>query len=70
MGEHSSIEWTHHTLNLWWGCVHISPACDHCYADAWAHHSLPPGWLIVGEEPHDAPAHATGRPEPAGNLGR
>jgi protein gp37 len=49
MGEHSSIEWTHHTHNRWWGCVHVSPACDNCYADAWAHYSLPPGWIIVGE---------------------
>jgi protein gp37 len=49
MGEHSTIEWTTHTHNRWWGCVHHSPACDHCYAEAWAHFQLPPGWLIVGE---------------------
>lgn len=34
MGENSRIGWTHHTWNLWRGCVEVwrSPACDHCYA--------------------------------------
>lgn len=36
MGKDSRIEWTHHTFNPWWGCVRVSAACDHCYADAWA----------------------------------
>ena len=36
MAKNSSIEWTHHTFNPWWGCVKVSPACDHCYAEAWA----------------------------------
>lgn len=36
MAEHSKIEWTHHTFNPWWGCVRVSPACKHCYADSWA----------------------------------
>jgi protein gp37 len=36
MGKDSRIEWTHHTFNPWWGCVKVSPACDHCYAEAWA----------------------------------
>ena len=36
MGQHSEIEWTHHTFNPWWGCVKISPACAHCYAETWA----------------------------------
>jgi len=30
------IEWTHHTLQPWWGCIKVSPACDHCYAESWA----------------------------------
>lgn len=34
MGEDSRIEWTDHTFNTWWGCVRVSPACDHCYAEA------------------------------------
>lgn len=36
MGELSAIEWTDHTFNPWWGCTRVSPACDHCYADATA----------------------------------
>ena len=34
--ENSSIEWTDHTFNPWWGCTKVSPACDHCYAEVWA----------------------------------
>lgn len=30
----SKIEWTDYTFNPWWGCVKVSPACDHCYAEA------------------------------------
>ena len=37
MAQFSSIEWTDHTFNPWWGCTRISPACDHCYAETWAH---------------------------------
>jgi protein gp37 len=36
MAKNSSIEWTHHTFNPWWGCTKVSKACDHCYADTWA----------------------------------
>ena len=36
MGKDSRIEWTHHTFNPWWGCVRVSAACDHCYAETWA----------------------------------
>lgn len=36
MGKNSHIEWTHHTFNPWWGCVKVSPACENCYAEAWA----------------------------------
>jgi len=36
MGKNSSIEWTHHTFNPWWGCDKVSPACKNCYAEAWA----------------------------------
>jgi len=34
MGANSSIEWTDHTFNPWIGCQHVSPGCDHCYAEA------------------------------------
>lgn len=36
MAKDSKIEWTHHTFNPWWGCAKVSPACQHCYAEAWA----------------------------------
>jgi protein gp37 len=36
MGKDSSIEWTHHTFNPWWGCTKVSPGCANCYAEAWA----------------------------------
>lgn len=36
MAENSKIEWTNHTFNPWWGCTKVSPACDNCYAEAWA----------------------------------
>lgn len=28
----SKIGWTDHTVNLWHGCMEVSPGCDHCYA--------------------------------------
>lgn len=34
MGEGSHIQWTHHTFNPWRGCTHVSPGCEHCYAEA------------------------------------
>lgn len=36
MGEGSKISWTDHTFNPWWGCVKVSPACDHCYAESFS----------------------------------
>lgn len=35
MSEHSRIEWCDATFNPWIGCTKVSPACDHCYAEAW-----------------------------------
>lgn len=37
MAENSKIEWTDHTANFWWGCLKVSPGCEHCYADTLAH---------------------------------
>ena len=34
MGENSKIAWCDHTFNPWIGCTKVSPACDHCYAEA------------------------------------
>lgn len=38
MGETTGIEWCDSTYNLWWGCTKVgnSPACENCYAEAWA----------------------------------
>lgn len=33
MGKNSAIEWTDDTINFWWGCVKVSPGCEHCYAE-------------------------------------
>ncbi|HEX4407378.1 MAG TPA: DUF5131 family protein [Xanthobacteraceae bacterium] len=32
--ENSKIQWTDHTFNPWIGCQHVSPGCDHCYAES------------------------------------
>lgn len=37
MGEKSKISWTDSTFNSWWGCTNVSPGCDHCYAESFAH---------------------------------
>lgn len=36
MGVDTAIAWTDHTFNPWWGCVNVSPGCDHCYAETFA----------------------------------
>lgn len=35
MGDNTKIEWADKTFNPWIGCTKVSPACDHCYAEAW-----------------------------------
>jgi protein gp37 len=37
MALNSKIEWTHHTLNLWWGCTKVHEGCNNCYANTLAH---------------------------------
>lgn len=36
MGFNSSIEWTTHTFNPWWGCSKVSEGCKFCYAEAFS----------------------------------
>lgn len=36
MGQETAISWTDHTFNPWWGCVKVSPACQHCYAETFS----------------------------------
>lgn len=50
--QNSAIEWTNHTFNPWWGCVKVSPGCQHCYAETLAHRYNHNVW---------GPAKTTGR---------
>ena len=34
MAQNTAIEWCDATFNPWIGCTKVSPACDHCYAEA------------------------------------
>jgi protein gp37 len=47
MGERTSIAWTDHTFNPWWGCEKVSPGCANCYAESlarrWGHNIWGPG---------------------------
>jgi protein gp37 len=36
MGEATAIGWCDHSFNPWWGCTRVSPACNNCYAEAFA----------------------------------
>lgn len=31
--KNTNIEWTDHSVNFWWGCTKVSPACANCYAE-------------------------------------
>lgn len=35
--QNSRIEWCSHTFNIVWGCIRVSPGCEHCYAETLAH---------------------------------
>jgi protein gp37 len=50
MAERSAIAWTDATFNPVWGCQRVSPACDHCYAAAWAQRLVPDQALWDGAE--------------------
>ena len=36
MAQNSTIEWTNHTFNPWWGCTKVSDGCKFCYAETLA----------------------------------
>ena len=36
MGETTGIGWTDHTASPWWGCLKVSPGCEHCFAETLA----------------------------------
>lgn len=46
MSQNTNIEWADHTFNPWTGCTKISPACDNCYAEAWAKRSGQVKWGV------------------------
>lgn len=37
MGRKSTISWCDGTFNTHWGCTHVGPGCDGCYAETFAH---------------------------------
>lgn len=43
MAANTNISWVTHTQNFWVGCSKVGPACDHCYAEAWAKRAGAPG---------------------------
>lgn len=47
MSKDTSISWTDHTFNPWWGCTKVSPACDHCYAESFSKRT---GFKIWGKD--------------------
>jgi protein gp37 len=50
--ENTRIEWCDHTINFWWGCTKVSPACLNCYAqkrDAHLHPSVPMEYRFQNE---------------------
>ena len=55
MADRSQIDWTDATFNPWLGCTKVSPACDHCYAEAWAKRS---GLVQWGNNPRRATSDA------------
>ena len=54
MAENSKIEWCDHTFNPWIGCTKVSPACDHCYAEAFVSGRMGKPQLWQGERQRTA----------------
>lgn len=50
MAQDTKIEWADHTFNPWVGCTKVSPACDHCYAEAWAKRGGKAAGVVWGGE--------------------
>ena len=49
MAEKTGISWTDHTFNPWWGCVRVSEACRHCYAETFANRVGQKVWGVQAE---------------------
>lgn len=63
MAENTAIEWCDHTFNPWVGCTKVSPACDHCYAEAWAKRGGKAAGVVWGGERRRTGANTWGKPE-------
>ncbi len=53
MAQDTKIAWCDHTVNFWWGCTKVSPACANCYAerqDAHFHPGIPWKERFQGEK--------------------
>lgn len=57
MAKNSRIEWTNHTFNPWWGCVKVSAACKHCYAESWSKRLGSNVWGIKADRRFFGAAH-------------
>lgn len=44
MAKETKIAWAGGTFNPWRGCVKVSEACKHCYAEGWAKRTGKPIW--------------------------
>ena len=57
MSANTKIEWADHTFNPWIGCTKVSPACDHCYAEAdFGHRRKVVQWGAGQPRKHTAPS--------------
>lgn len=54
MTTNTKIEWADDTVNPWWGCAKVSPACRNCYAEKMDARGLIDGGGHWGK---DAPRH-------------
>jgi len=60
MGDKTGIGWTDATWNPVTGCSHVSPGCDHCYAETL---SLRYGWSKLPWTPENADENVILHPE-------
>lgn len=76
MGATTEISWTDATFNPWWGCVNVSPACDHCYAETFSKRTGNAVWgkdaprRFMGDKYWDGPVKWNAVAERAGKRTR
>lgn len=57
VGSSTAIAWTDHTFNPWWGCSRVSPGCENCYAETFAHRLGLEVWGKSSDRRFFGPAH-------------